>query len=98
MRRHYRALKPQLLRAVAPQRGSDRAGAPACLYDTLRACCDAGFMRVVLDEGPELGALARQLLAQARVGNAPARNPAFTDWLRRLVQSFGSSPPRPDSG
>lgn len=96
-RRHHRALKLNLLRAVSLERGGDRAGALSCLHDALRTCCDEGFVRIVLDEGPTVGILVRQLLAQAQVKNTSTRDPIFIDWLQHLVLSFGSSLPEQSS-
>lgn len=94
-RRHHRALKLRLIRAVALERSGDRVGALACLNDTLRACCNEGFVRSVVDEGAAVGVLVRELFAQTRSKTPSEHERVFAVWLQRLVQSFGATLPDP---
>ncbi|AOY94462.1 hypothetical protein BKK79_21170 [Cupriavidus sp. USMAA2-4] len=90
-RRHHRALKLRLIRAVAQARSGDRNGALNGLSETLRDCCQEGFVRAVLDEGAAVGVLVRELFAKT-----PAeKDRAFAVWLQRLVHDFGTALPDP---
>lgn len=90
-RRHHRALKLRLLRAVAQARTGDRNEALNGLSETLHDCFREGFMRLVLDEGAAVEVLVRELFAKT-----PAeKDRAFAVWLQRLVQDFGTALPEP---
>jgi LuxR family transcriptional regulator, maltose regulon positive regulatory protein len=97
--RERRALKLNLLRAVALYRDERRAAAFALLHDVLKAACSEGYMRLLLDEGPPAGALLRSYLG-ASLDRAPDQgDPIFSEYLQRLKRAFaaehalGEAPP-----
>ena len=59
--RQRRALKLQVLQALALQRAGDLAGATALMVAVLQAACNEGFVRLLLDEGPAVGRLLRRV-------------------------------------
>lgn len=89
--RHRRALKLRLLRALALYCTGDERAAHAALADVLREACDEGFVRLLLDEGPQAGALIRSFMAAQPDAVSTRRDPLFTEYLQRLLQVFGSS-------
>ena len=92
--RMRRALKLQLLQALALQ----RAGAPADLEAALaltqrllQAAQAEGYVRLLLDEGPAVGVLLRR--AQAAWQAAGERlDPLLDDCLQRLIALAGDEP------
>lgn len=95
-RRHHRALKLRLLRTVALAGCGDRPGALAGLQEALEFCHREGFLRIVVDEGPALGALVQQLAMRQPPAAAAAHEPAFASWLQRLPGAFGATLPEPE--
>jgi LuxR family maltose regulon positive regulatory protein len=88
--RHRRLLALRLLRALALQRTGDTPGAVAQVGSALQFACQEGFMRLVLDEGPAIGALVQRY--QALHDSGQARDPLMGDYLQRLLQAFGPLP------
>jgi LuxR family maltose regulon positive regulatory protein len=92
--RRRRALRLQVLQALALQRAGQVAEAQQGMAELLRSACAEGFVRLLLDEGPAVGALARRVQAAlAAAGNGGRSDPIFDDWLQRLLQIAG-----PDEG
>lgn len=87
--RHRRALRLQVLRALAQYRSADIAGAMATLGAALHAACQEGFVRLVLDEGPALAPLVARLSTAHRESGA---DPIFGDYLQRLRAALGDGP------
>lgn len=85
--RHRRALKLQLLQAIAQQRANDADTALELLARVLRDACAEGFVRLVLDEGdilrPGVHALA------ARTAATVHQDPVFADYVNRLAHALG---------
>jgi LuxR family maltose regulon positive regulatory protein len=78
-------------------RNGDESAAHAALAEVLRDACTEGFVRLMLDEGPQTGALIRGFMA-AQSETVPARrDPLFTEYLQRLLQSFGFSNDQQDA-
>jgi LuxR family maltose regulon positive regulatory protein len=88
--RQRRLLVLRLLRALALQRTGDTPGAVAQVGGALQFACPEGFMRLVLDEGPAIGALVQRY--QALHDSGQARDPLMGDYLQRLLQAFGPLP------
>jgi LuxR family maltose regulon positive regulatory protein len=88
--RHRRALKLRLLRVLALYRSGDERAAHRVLGDVLREACNEGFIRLLLDEGPQVGVLVRSYLAAQPEGRPEQRDPLFAEYLQRLLQSCGS--------
>lgn len=95
--RQRRALKLRLLRALALHRSGDESAVHAALAEVLREACTEGFVRLLLDEGPQVGALIRGFMAAQPETGAARRDPLFTEYLQRLLQSFGFSADQPDA-
>jgi LuxR family maltose regulon positive regulatory protein len=89
--RHRRALKLGLLRALALQRASDLAGALQQMDEVLRSASQEGFVRLILDEGPDAASLVQLCAARAQEqALAGVRvDPLFEEHLQRLLQMFG---------
>ena len=92
--RQRRALRLQVLQALALQRAGQTADALHCMADLLRSACAEGFVRLLLDEGPAVGPLARRVqtvlaLAGSSSGGGGHSDPIFDDWLQRLLQIAG---------
>lgn len=86
VRRFYRALKLRVLRAGALDRSGDRQRALDEFRAVARSCHREGFVRIVADEAPLIGPLARRL---AEEGGAQPAEPQLVDWLRRLRDAAG---------
>lgn len=83
-----RAIALRLIRAVALQRAGGETEALRSLRDALRTCMHEGFVRLVLDEGPRLGRLVREL-ARARTFSL---DNALQEYVQRLLDAFGPMP------
>lgn len=86
--RNRRALKLCLLRALALDGSGDHRAAQAVLATVLREACNEGIVRLVVDEGPQVGALIRTGMA-ADGGRPKQRDPLFAEYLQRLSDAFG---------
>ena len=84
-----RALKLQVLQAVALQRAGDAAAAMALMGVVLKQACVEGFVRLLLDEGPPVGALLRRVHAALHEASGARPDPIFDDYLQRLLQIIG---------
>lgn len=92
--RMRRALKLQLLQALALQRAGSPADLEAALAITqclLQAAQAEGYVRLLLDEGPAVGVLLRR--SQAALQAAGERlDPLLDDSLQRLIALAGDEP------
>jgi LuxR family maltose regulon positive regulatory protein len=95
--RHRRALKLRLLHALALYCGKDHQAAHAVLAGVLREACNEGGVRLILDEGAQVGALIQSYMAAQQEGGAKQRDPLFGEYLLRLLQAFGPSFTEPDA-
>lgn len=87
--RHRRALALSLLRAMALFRNGDQRAAHAAFGTLLRATCNEGAVHLILDEGPQAGALLRSYVAAQCQGRPEQGDPLFAEYLQRLLQGFG---------
>ncbi len=87
--RHRRAFKLRLLLTVALQ----RQGAPRAALDELETVLKEGaregYQRLILDEGPRLGALVVRLQSDMLERKLDRREPLFAEYLQALLQGFG---------
>lgn len=83
--RQRRALGLQLLQALAEQRAGRPGAAVALVRGLLPMACSEGFVRLLLDVGPGVGALLRRTKAALHESGAPA-DPLQDDYLQRLIQ------------
>ncbi|PIF73798.1 LuxR family maltose regulon positive regulatory protein [Variovorax sp. 54] len=91
--RRRRGLALELVLAVALARSGREPSALIALESTLRACHRQGFVRMVLDEGPPLGVLVRQLHARATAASSVSRDVTFLGYLTNLREGYGSTLP-----
>jgi len=94
--RRRRALVLQLLLGLALQRTGDSAGAMQETGAALQFACQEGFMRLILDEGPAVGAQVQRY--QALHDSGQVRDPILGDYLQRLLSAFGPLPTEPEVG
>jgi LuxR family maltose regulon positive regulatory protein len=87
--RRRRAYTLRLLQSVALHRCGDVAACFSLLRGVLKAMCDEGFMRQVLDEGASVGALVRDLESNVQRQGEVRRDPIFAQYLHRLSTAFG---------
>jgi LuxR family maltose regulon positive regulatory protein len=94
--RNRRALTLRVLRALALQRAGDLPGALDQIGVVLQAASQEGFMRLILDEGPAVGALVHRYAAAQQESHAhggqQAGDPILADYLQRLLQAAGPAP------
>lgn len=93
--RNRRALKLRVLRALALQRAGDAQAALDEIGIVLQTASQEGFVRLILDEGPAVGALVHRYAAAARsqegssAATALRSDPILADYLQRLLQIIG---------
>ncbi|HEX7646483.1 MAG TPA: LuxR C-terminal-related transcriptional regulator [Noviherbaspirillum sp.] len=85
--RQRRALKLRLLRALALHCSGDEHAAHVAMAEVLHEACTEGFVRLLLDEGPQVGALIRSCMAVQQEIRPERRDPLFAEYLQRLLQS-----------
>jgi LuxR family maltose regulon positive regulatory protein len=93
-RRQRRALKLQVLQALALQRAGSPADLDAAVALTgrlLQVAQAEGYVRLLLDEGPAVGTLLRRTQA-ALQGSAERTDPLVDDCLQRLIALAGDEP------
>ena len=90
--RGRRAHTLHLLQCIALHRGGDTVACFSLLKGVLKALCDEGFVRLVLDEGPGAGAIVRELESMASRQGDARRDPIFAEYLQRLSAAFGPDP------
>lgn len=84
--RERRLLLLRSLLAMAQARTEGVDAALKTLLPALRMGAREGFVRLFVDEGPQLGALVHEAAHRMR---ASAQDPVFVDYLVRLAQAFG---------
>lgn len=85
--RYRRELKLSILRSLALYKDGNQAAGLACLHNVLKASCEEGFIRLLLDEGKAIGRLVR-LIWRAEECELQRDAPIFRDYLQRLVAEF----------
>jgi LuxR family maltose regulon positive regulatory protein len=85
-----RALKLSVLRALALQRAGDLAAAVDVIGSVLQTASQEGFMRLLVDEGPDVGLLVQRYMTSAPDASTSTRSdPILADYLQRLLQVLG---------
>lgn len=87
--RRLRGLKLGLLGALAQARAGQNALALEALGQVLVQTSREGFMRLLLDEGPGLGALLRRL--EERLRSTEAADPLLLDHVSQLLAACGEA-------
>ena len=90
LQRQRRALRLQLLQALALQRAGQPDLALQRMTDLLRRTCSEGFVRLLLDEGPAVGPLLRRVRNAVFETSGSRSDPIFDDYLQRLLQWSGT--------
>jgi LuxR family maltose regulon positive regulatory protein len=85
--RHRRALQLSILKSLALHKGGNQDAALSCLRDVLTETCKEGFVRLLIDEGIEVGRLVRQL-SRFNEHEAHRTDPIFQEYLQRLINGF----------
>jgi LuxR family maltose regulon positive regulatory protein len=88
--RQRRALRLQVIQALALQRAGDAGDAATLLLGVLRQACAEGFVRLLLDEGPAVGRLLLRVRALLHDGPGTRSDPILDDYLQRLLQISGA--------
>jgi len=83
--RERRAISLQALQALAEQRAGHPGNAVALMRGLLPTACSEGFVRLLLDAGPGMGALLRRTRAAPHEPGMLA-DPLQDDHLQRLIQ------------
>ena len=89
--RHRRALKLRVLQCLARKRSDDQRGALAGMTELLATASQENFVRLIIDEGPAIGSLVRQVLEAAQEPRTGSRDPIFSEYLQRLAHGFGGA-------
>ncbi|OYO26308.1 LuxR C-terminal-related transcriptional regulator [Janthinobacterium sp. PC23-8] len=87
---HLRGLKLRLLQAMALVRSGQQRASHAVLGTLLRQTCNEGFVRLIVDEGPDAGLLLSNFMSAMRKDDIRRTSPIFSEYLQRLLQAFGS--------
>ena len=90
--RHRRALKLQVLQALAWQRAGELRSATAGMRQLLPLAQSEGFVRLLLDEGPGIGLLLRRTRQQWQEAPAGRPSPLIDDHLQRLLALADDAP------
>lgn len=96
-RRHRRALRLRVLHSLALQRSGNPAGAVKVMADTVRDAAQEGFVRIIADEGAEVGRIVQRLHAMYQQMPASRADRFMLDFIGQLLTAFGSLPPERDS-
>jgi LuxR family maltose regulon positive regulatory protein len=96
--RRRRVMALRLVRAISLSRSGQDISARTTLEEALKDCHASGIVRMVLDEGPMLGVLVRQLHARATSGNQVLVDAKFVGYLAELLEGWGASLPAPEDG
>lgn len=91
--RHHRALKLELLRAMALSRCGTPERALTAMDNLLKKACAEGFFRLIVDEGTEAGLLVSRCVALSATRSGPQARSAFAEYLQRLLTAFNLSVP-----
>jgi LuxR family maltose regulon positive regulatory protein len=87
--RHRRGLRLRVLYSLALQRSGDPAAAAKAMATALRQAAQEGFVRMIADEGPQVGHIVQGLHAMLQEMPANRSDPALAQHLDRLLLAFG---------
>lgn len=87
-KRYRRALKLRVLQSMALKQKGEQRTALATMTDVLKAACNEGFIRLLVDESERAGSLVRQVDESLRASSTRS-DPIFCAYLQKLLQAFG---------
>jgi LuxR family maltose regulon positive regulatory protein len=90
--RMRRALRLRVLYSLALQRSGDPAAAAREMAIAVRQGAAESFMRVIVDEGPEVGRIVQRLHAMQQQMPVNRSDPVLVNYLDDLLKAFGPLP------
>jgi LuxR family maltose regulon positive regulatory protein len=93
--RHRRALRLRVLHSLALARSGDPTEAVKSLSTAVRMAAQEGFVRVIADEGPEVGQIIRRLHFMQEQMPVNRSDPGLMHYMDRLLAAFGPLPKEP---
>lgn len=93
--RHRRALRLRVLHSLALARSGDPTEAVKSMATAARAAAREGFVRVIADEGSEVGQIVRRLHAMQEQMPVNRADPGLMQYMDRLLGAFGPLPKEP---
>jgi len=87
--RYRRALKLQLLLAIAHHHAGHAGEAMAAIGELLETACAEGYLRLIVDEGPAAGSVIMQFRNGSGQGGAGRSDPILAEYVERLLEAFG---------
>lgn len=90
--RHRRVLRLRVLHSLALARSGDPTGAVKSMATAVRVAAQEGFVRVIADEGPEIGQIVRRLHAMQEQMPVNRSDPGLMQYIDRLLSAFGPLP------
>jgi LuxR family maltose regulon positive regulatory protein len=84
-----RALRLRVLYSLALQRHGDPAGAVKEMALAVRHGAAEGFVRVIVDEGPEVGRIVQRIHAMQQQMPVNRSDPVLVSYLDKLLKAFG---------
>ncbi len=90
--RHRRALRLRVLHSLALARSGDPTAATKAMATAVRQAAQEGFIRVIADEGPEVGLIVRRLHAMQQQMPVNRSDAGLMQFLDRLLAAFGTLP------
>ena len=93
--RHRRALRLRVLHSLALARSGDPTEAVKSMATAVRLAAQEGFVRVIADEGPEVGQIVRRLHAMQEQMPVNRADPGLMQYMDRLLGAFGPLPKEP---
>lgn len=83
--RHRRSMLLNLLDATALYQQGEVTTALTRVERVLHQCAREGYIRLLIDEGPAVGALLHHFAANTLQGEIALKDPLFVDWLQELM-------------
>lgn len=90
--RQRRALQLRVLHSLALARSGDPASAAKSMATAVRQAAQEGFVRVIADEGPEVGRIVGRLHTMQQEMPINRSDPGLMQYLDRLLGAFGALP------
>jgi LuxR family maltose regulon positive regulatory protein len=87
-----RALRLRVLYSLALQRHGDPAAAVKEMAIAVRQGATEGFVRVIVDEGPEVGRIVQRIHAMQQQMPVNRSDPVLVNYLDDLLKAFGPLP------
>lgn len=90
-----RAMRLRVLASLAAQRSGDPGAAVKTMAGVVRHAAQEGFVRVIADEGPEVGRIVQVLHAMQQQMPVNRSDPGLLKHLETLLRAFGPLPVQP---